>query len=277
MKKKYFKNGYYLFKDVLDKNKIKKILEDIKNLYRVQFCYLKINENLIGFDDCLIEMFKTNYKKYIHTFRTATMLPSLYGFAYDESIYKILLSLGLKNPILSQKPNLRMDCSHLAIEKEYYKLPPHQDYKGMQGSINSVVLSIPLVDVDESLGALRILPCSHKLGFLKSKSTMQNKTKLEALKAVELNEKFEKKDFVSICQKQGDALAFSSFTVHESGKNVLKTPRCTLLLKFNDLEDDYFIHQGFPSPQKTIHESIADESLNYSELLEKYFNHNNSI
>lgn len=216
-------------------------------------------------------MFNLDLKRYVHTSRTATMLPSIWQIAYDKSIYEILLRIGIKNPILCQKPNLRIDCKKLAIATEYYKLPAHQDYKGMQGSINSVVISIPLVDVDKNLGALQVLPESHKNGFLKSKGSMENKTGLEALQAVEVELGSVDSKFLSIYQKQGDALVFSSFLLHRSGTNILDTPRYTLLLKFNDLEDRHFIEQGFVSPTKSIHESVVDDSLDYKKLLLKYF------
>ena len=268
--KQYFEQGYYHFKGVLNQKIIQRILKDIQNVYRKQFFYLNLDENVLGFDACLIEMFSMDLKRYVHTFRTATMLPSIFNLAYDESILNILSNIGIKSPILCQKPNLRMDCEKLAIATEYYKLPAHQDYKGMQGSINSVVISIPLVDVDETLGALQVLPESHKIGFLKSKDSMQNKTNLDALKAVEI-EVDEPENFISVPQKQGDALVFSSFLLHRSGTNILDTPRYTLLLKYNDLEDKHFLEQGFISPTKMTHESVVDESLDYVNLLREYF------
>lgn len=268
--KKYFEEGYCVFKNCLKKQLVQKILDDIKNLYRRQFVYLNLDEKRLGFDNCLIEMFNKDTKRYVHVNRTATMLPSVYGLAYHDSIIDALIKLGMKNPILCQKPTLRMDCKKLAIAQEYYKLPLHQDYKSMQGSINSVVVSVPLVDVNESLGALMVVPGSHKIGFLSSNSSLESKSKLDALKAVEIQQEIDK--FVSVEQEQGDILVISSFLLHKSGDNVLDTPRYTLLIRFNDLEDNHFLQQGFLSPFRTTHEAVVDESLDYKSLLINYFN-----
>lgn len=266
----YFDKGYYLFENVFNKELIQNVLKDIQDLHRRQFVYLGLDESSIGFDACLTKMFNMDLNRYIHANRTSTMLSSVYNLAYDKSIINSLLKIGIKNPILCQKPTLRMDCQKMAISSEYYKLPAHQDYKSMQGSINSVVVSIPLVDANESLGALMVSPGSHKIGFLKSKSSIDNKSNLDALKAVEIETS---EEFITIPQKQGDALIISSFLLHRSGTNVLETPRYTLLIRFNDLEDKHFLDNGFISPFKTIHESVVDDSLDYKKLLNDYFNY----
>jgi phytanoyl-CoA hydroxylase len=269
--KEYFEKGYFLFKKNLDIKIINDIVDDIKNIYRRQFNYLKLQEESIGFDNCLINMFNMDLKRYIHCNRTACMLPSVYKLAYNDSIINCLKDIGIKTPILCQKPTLRMDCEKLAIAKEYYQLPVHQDYKSMQGSLNSVVVSIPLVDVNEDLGALKVIPSSHKIGFLKGNESMENKSKLEALKAVEIRHNYKESEFVSISQDVGDMLVISSFILHKSGTNILNTPRYTLLIRFNDLEDEHFLEQGFISPFKTTHEDALDDSLDYKTLLQNYF------
>ena len=47
--------------------------------------------------------------------------------------------------------------------------PWHQDWLSMQGSLNSVVIWLPLVNIDEKIGGISILEGSHKFGLIESK------------------------------------------------------------------------------------------------------------
>ena len=269
MDSEYKVNGYKLFEQKLDKELISKILDEIKNLYLRQFRHLKIENQ--EFNKSLFEFFQKELNKYIHINRTATLLESVYSLAYNPKIIKSLRELGIEEPILCQKPTLRMDCKKLAVSKEYYKLPPHQDYQAMQGSINSVVVSIPLVDATEEIGCLMVSPKSHKKGLIKSASSLDNKSKLEAIKSIEVIENTEE-EYVHVNQKVGDILAISSFLLHKSGENLTDDPRYTILIRYNDLKDLHFISKGFTSPFKTTHESTIDYGFDYKKEIEEKFN-----
>jgi len=264
----YLQNGFLVLNQVLDKNLVSKILFDIKDLYQKQIDHLGIKKN--NFNESLFEFFEKELNKYIYVNRTATLLPSIYNLAYNQSIISALKDLGIKNPILCQKPTLRMDCKKLAITEEYYKLPAHQDFQAMQGSINSVVVSIPLVDANEDIGCLRVVPKSHKKGLISSSSSLQNKSKLEAIKSVEVSG-VDGDDFISVDQNVGDILIISSFLLHKSGENLTNEPRYTILIRYNDLSDNHFLSRGFVSPFATTHESTIDFNFDYKKEIEKMF------
>ena len=46
----------------------------------------------------------------------------------------------------------------LAKEEVYYKVFPHQDWRSMQGSLDSVVIWTPLNQIDSDMGPLNIIP-----------------------------------------------------------------------------------------------------------------------
>lgn len=263
----YKEQGYYLFKQIFEQGYVDSIRKDIDSLYERQFSHLSLDEGT--FQEKLIALFRKDLQKYVHTNRSATMLSSVYELAYHPSIMTALKNIGFKQPILCQKPTLRMDCKDLAISKEYYALPTHQDYRAMQGSINSVVVSIPLVDVDESLGALMVSPESHKNGLLTIRSEIDNKSQLEAIKAVEIPKS--NLEFKTVEQQIGDVLIISSFLVHKSGTNITNKPRYTILVRYNDLDDDYFVKQGFPHPFKMTHENTIVDDDEVNSLVVDYF------
>lgn len=263
----YFESGYFLSKGLLLKSHVQNMRSSIQSLFRRQF-----TNPTHSFDEGLFEFFSRDIKGYVNANRTAANLPLLYSIAYHPEILALLRKLGLQEPILCQKPTLRMDCRRLAMAKEYYKLPAHQDYRAMQGSLNSVVVSIPLVDADDNLGALQVVPGSHLRGLLPTQSTVEGKSKLDAARSIEIAN-IKDEEFVTVNQEEGDILVISSFLVHRSGTNVTESPRYTLLVRYNDLSDPTFQQNSFPNPFKMTHDDTLNPSINFAAELKDVFQH----
>ena len=106
----------------------------------------------------------------------------------------------------------------------------------MQGSLNSVVVWIPLHDIDRSLGALEVVPGSHRLGLLPqtSSSVLERSTVSATV------------DFQPVEVEQGDLLVFSAFLVHRSGTNSTDSIRWSCHFRYNDLAERTFIDRGYP-------------------------------
>ena len=110
----------------------------------------------------------------------------------------------------------------------------------MQGSLNSIVIWLPLVDINKDLGALEIIPGSHLQGLrtdhidngfgMVSLSTNE----IAQLKSIEVN--------------VGDVLLFSSFLIHQSGNNITDNPRWSCHFRYNDLDDPTFRARRFAHP-----------------------------
>lgn len=110
----------------------------------------------------------------------------------------------------------------------------------MQGSLDSVFVWVPLVDIDRALGALEVIPGSHRRGLLPAEVVDSfgevRKTEVEAgsLAAVEV--------------KRGDAFFCSTFLLHQSGTNVTRSVRWSCHFRYNNLYERTFIERGFPHP-----------------------------
>lgn len=108
----------------------------------------------------------------------------------------------------------------------------------MQGSLDSVVVWVPLADVDVKLGALEVVPGSHKLGLLTT----------EVVNSFGKVDRFDDGDFISVEARQGDVLFFSSFLVHRSGVNTTDSIRWSCHFRYNNLSEETFIERGYPHP-----------------------------
>jgi phytanoyl-CoA hydroxylase len=141
-------------------------------------------------------------------------------------------------PSMSTRPVLFFNSPALAKKKVYHTVFPHQDWRSMQGSLDAIVLWLPLIDIDKKLGALEVIPGSHKWGLL----------------SAELEEGFGKvyltseqgKLFKPIEVEVGDALFFSSLLIHQSGNNISGQIRWSAHFRYNNLTEPTFISRKFP-------------------------------
>ena len=247
------KDGYYLYRNFLDINEIQIILDEAKAIFINQLYYKNIidckeisNEE---FEKAIVKLFTNFFQLYANCGKQVQHLISLHRLSLNNKIYQKLNLLGQDFPVISTRPVLYFNKAKLAKTEEFYKVPPHQDWRSMQGSINSLVVWVPLIDINEELGALRVVPKSHKSGLLESQENNWFR---------EINN-LNEKDFISIEVKKGDALFFSSFLVHSSGNNLLDKIRWSCHFRYNDLAEESFIERGYVHPYiyKPIQELIT--------------------
>jgi ectoine hydroxylase-related dioxygenase (phytanoyl-CoA dioxygenase family) len=161
---------------------------------------------------------------------------SLHRLSLSDEVLSILHDLGLGDPNISVRPVMFFNSPHLAQQEFYWKTPPHQDWRSMQGSLDSVVAWIALVDVDAELGALEVVPGSHRRGLIADRF----------VDGFGQTDVFDDSDFTAVETRKGDALLFSSFLVHRSGTNRTDAIRWSAQFRYNNLAEETFVERGYP-------------------------------
>jgi hypothetical protein len=136
----------------------------------------------------------------------------------------------------------------LKIPDGYFGLVPHQDFPSVQGSLNGVVVWIPLTDVDESNFTMEVIPKSHSKGLLtmidRGSSTWE----------VSPSE-YDAKSFIPIKAKVGDVVFMSMFTIHRS--SIVGLPgrfRLALSTRFDNETEPTYIDRAYPTAYiRTVH------------------------
>jgi len=242
----YYKtNGYFLLRNFFKVEEVEEILGDAKSIFLKQFIYKgycskessvkSISE--LAFNESLFHLFNDDLESFTNCGKQAQHLISLHSLALQERIIDLLHGLGLEMPTISTRPVIFFNHSKLAKKKVFHTVDAHQDWRSMQGSLNSVVLWLPLIDINKDLGALQILPGSH-LGSLRTDHIDYG------FGMVKLTEQ-ENAQLISVEVNRGDALIFSSFLIHQSGENSTNRPRWSCHFRYNDLNEKYFIHRKF--------------------------------
>ena len=240
------KNGYLHLIDFLPKEEVTTILNDAKGIFFKQFInkgYLGLESSLNEiseelFNNCLYRLFEDDIECLTNCGKQAQHLISLHRLSLTKKIIEILTELGLKTPVISTRPVMFFNHPKLAKKKVFYKVEAHQDWGSMQGSLNSIVIWVPLINIDKNLGALEIIPKSHLSGLRTDHIE-------SGFRMVSLSDE-EKKELLAVNVNVGDVLIFSSFLIHQSGENSSNKPRWSCHFRYNDLDDKTFIDRKYP-------------------------------
>jgi phytanoyl-CoA hydroxylase len=187
-------------------------------------------------EQALFRFFREDVGRFANCGKQIQHLVSLHRLSLDARILDLLQGLGLAFPNISTRPVLFFNSRLLATKEVYWRVFAHQDWRSMQGSLNSVVVWIPLHDIDRNLGALEVVPESHRLGLLTA----------EVVERFGKVDQFGDADFQTVEVEQGDLLVFSSFLVHRSGTNSTDSIRWSCHFRYNDLAEPTFIDRGYP-------------------------------
>jgi len=232
--------GFVLVRSLFQKQEIEKVRNDAKEVFLIQLRRRGIlrsgNPSEEEFERALFSYFDQHLAEFMNCGKQIQHLLSLHRLSLDERIESALKQVGLDRPNISTRPVLYFNSKFLAREEVYWRVFPHQDWRSMQGSLDSIVVWLPLTDVDLKLGALEVVPGSHRMGLLTSE-VKNSFGKVDA---------FCDDDFVSVEALQGDGLFFSAFLVHRSGENVTRSIRWSCHFRYNNLSERTFIERGFP-------------------------------
>ena len=193
---------------------------------------IDLQDSLIKLGDAYTDKKKWNKFKEVYVGIFQRNL-DIYKITTNPNILKILKSIGLKTPYMCSDPLLMLNGGAFSkILGELTDSPLHQDWASMQSSANSVVLWIPLVDVEKkTTGSIKVWPGTHKKGLFDVESGRW-------FAKINCDNKNLRQDTAKeIIAKSGDCIMFSSLLVHQSisSKFGKKLPRLTLQLRYGDL------------------------------------------
>tara|TARA_A100001011_G_scaffold387961_1_gene466690 strand:+ start:60 stop:875 length:816 start_codon:yes stop_codon:yes gene_type:complete len=240
----YKRNGYITLRQVVPVQLIRDVVSEVDKAFSNQ---LKnhFDELPLDLNEKIRLLYQQDFNAYLGTAKLCNHLSSLYLLGINPKITAILQELGLSFPTVCARPVMWFHSSAVASTERYAKLPPHQEWSNMQGSLDGAVVWIPLTQITEEMGKLQAIPGSHLRGLLEFS---ENK---DADYPFDIDDEvLKEKDFVELDVKLGDLLVFSSFLVHRSGHNRTKDIRLTTNFRFNNADEKTFIRRDFLNPYK---------------------------
>ncbi|HTC29447.1 MAG TPA: phytanoyl-CoA dioxygenase family protein [Candidatus Acidoferrum sp.] len=242
----YKANGYTVVREVLPVDRLQSINAEIAALFEAQLRYLQLpvtpGESREAFRDNAKRLLDADVGRYIATSRMSQELPSVAQVLISEPIVNLGRQFGITFPIASTKPIVHIMADVLKIPGGYHMSPPHQDWRSMQGSLDSIVLWMPTVPVKANSHVLKVVPGSHKLGLLDTVEHIMTPTVADP--------RITDAGFVPVPAEPGDVIVFSSFMVHRTGDEGDGLVRVALSTRFNNADEPTFVERGFPTTYK---------------------------
>jgi hypothetical protein len=239
--------GYLLMKRFFDPAEVKRIQDEAKAVFAAQMRRHGIDPgpdaSEEAFATAMFALFEADLPAFTNCGKQAQHLISLHRLSLDERIVGTLAELGLEFPNVSTRPVLYFNHPKLAKKEVYWRLSLHQDWRSMQGSLDSVVVWLPLVDIDVSVGALEVIPGSHKAGLREA----DLEDGYGHISRAEMD-RIDPSELVPVEVERGDALFFSTFLLHQSGTNVSDRLRWSCHFRYNNLAEETFVERGYPHP-----------------------------
>ena len=233
-KEELINEGFIILKNFFPKNIVQNLRENSKKIFQIQFNHFGYNDS---FTENMIKLFQEHQEVFINCGKLIqTGLIDLYQLSTNNKLINKLNDLGITCPNMCTRPVLFFNHPKLAKEEHYYKTPPHQDWPSMESSLDSVVVWVPLVDVNNKNGSIIIWPKSHKEGVLPYKNIGGFAT-VEGFK-----------NGLQTELEVGDIVIFSTLLVHSSGDILDNSIRWSCHFRYTNLENYEYIERGFPNP-----------------------------
>jgi len=236
--------GYVVIPRAADDGLLKLIERDLADVFyrRARAAGLSAARP-VSYDDLsnlIIALKQHDQSAYLQAAKTANHLASLSQLCVSPQVMALVHDLGLLTPTIATRTVLHFMANSLAIEGGYLKTPPHQDFRSVQGSLNSIVLWTPLADVGPDDYPVVVADGSHRLGLLPSAEHVFGH-QIEPASIAGL-------DFHPVHLKRGDILVFSTLLVHATSETGGERVRIAASFRFNDAADSSYINRGLPIP-----------------------------
>jgi phytanoyl-CoA hydroxylase len=242
LSEQFRQEGFLLLRNFLDKSVVENIYREAREIFATQIKHVIGRmvdiENRDEFENAMFEFFEKDFTAFRNTGLTVQHCLSLHQFGVSEKIVNLLKEIGIEKPVVGARPAMQFNSRFLSKDgSKHWKLDAHQDWRTGQGSLDSTVIWFPLVDAGADLGALQVIPQSHKTGLLASSTSGYQGG---------ITDQLNNEDFVQTEFQIGDLLIFSAFLVHQSGNNITKNIRWSVQLRYNNLAEPTFIERGYP-------------------------------
>jgi ectoine hydroxylase-related dioxygenase (phytanoyl-CoA dioxygenase family) len=185
-----------------------------------------------------------NKEAYIASLKVCANLLSIHSLLMSQAILNMIKSFGVHLPVLQTTPVLHILGDDLKIPGGYYGIGVHQDWSSLQGSLDTIIIWIPFMQVDKNNFPVELIPGSHLGGLYPGKISEHLYETDPAC--------YNEKDFIPAELSLGDVLFMSSFTLHKSSLIESNGFRIACSTRYENASESTYIKRLYPHSQKRI-------------------------
>ena len=246
----YKQNGYYIANNLLGKQSqdIRQILFEIDTIVVQQLLRLdkslslQFSSEKVVVHRHLTQLLNLDKDAYIASLKLCANLFSVMALLMTKRVVDVIKSFGLQLPVLQSHPVLHFMAGDLKIPGGYHGIGVHQDWASLQGSLDTIIVWIPFMDVNQSNFPVEFIPGSHLGGLYPGKIS-------EHLYEIDPNF-YNEKDFVPTLMSFGDVLFMSSFLLHRTSQAASTGLRIACTIRYENACEHTYVDRVYPHAQK---------------------------
>jgi len=260
------RDGFYFARGLLDKAEVIAVREALRQSFRDQLKQVGVTAQ--G-EDLFADMRALHDKDIMRYRKLAGGLwrkIEVFNVMHSPKIQRVLTEdFGWGGVFVPGGQVVHIMADELKIPDGYFGLVPHQDFPSVQGSLDGVVVWMPLVDVDRDNYPLEVIPGSHLFGGVLP-SIENNNSTWEVT-----DPRCRDEDYVPAEVTVGDVIFMSEFTVHRSSpRGKLGRLRLAMSTRFDNAAEQTFIERCYPSAYvRTVHREQYFKDFPSSEQVSK--------
>jgi phytanoyl-CoA hydroxylase len=239
----YRQNGYWIERGFVSSEVIHNLLQQLK---------IAFSQQLHRFDNScsptwplrklMNGLFKASLPTYHATAKLVQYLPSLVSLTVSPHALSLCHELGLAMPVVALRQVFHFLDLGLELPGGYSLTPAHQDWRSLQGSLDSLVFWIMLYDEGQNF-PLEVVPGSHNVYLPTTEDVFGHRIADTHLPTAD--------QFIQLDFEPGDLLIFSTFLIHRTGDRGNNGFRVATSFRFNNFMEPTFIERGYPHPYLT--------------------------
>ncbi len=248
----YNSEGFFIAKGLLSQSKIAFVLDSFLATLNDQLSVVSDAHPKTNLLSALQALFSADVDRYKKTVAALWRKEHSYRLLHDDAITGFLHEkFGWKDLFVPGGQVIHIMAHELQIPNGYFGLVPHQDFPSVQGSLDGVVVWIPIVDVDRANFPLEIIPRSHLRGILPMIEHGESTWEVH-------ESHYEPSDFIPVEVNVGDVVFMSVFTIHRS--STTGTPnrlRLAMSTRFDNAQEQTFVERSYPTAyRRSVHREL---------------------
>lgn len=242
----YRREGFLVARQMVPREQIERVFADMHRLVVQQLLRFGLphgsGETAEDVHQDLRRLFTQDLKTYLATLALCAKLASLHELYLHPNIRAFAREIGIEFPVFQTAPVMHLMSKSLRIVGGYQGFGAHQDWPTLQGSLDTVTVWIPFVDIDQNLFTLDIIPRSHTGG-------LRPYARRDHIFEVDPNS-YDAADFQSVEANKGDVVFMSSFAIHRSSLRGDDRLRISTSMRYENAAEPHFIARSYPFGHK---------------------------
>lgn len=259
----FIERGYYIARGLLDPKEVCDVLCGLLRTIRDQLRCCEIVDTPIDLFEALKLLHQIDIIRYKKVIGSLWRRVDAERLMHHPNIIAFLESFfGFRDIFAPGGSILFVMSEELRIRDGYFGLNPHQDFPSVQGSLDGMVVWVPLVDVGKDNFTMEVIPGSHRLGLVRNVNHTRN--------GWEIASECREDAFLPVEAVVGDVVFMSVFTIHRSSSRGLPNRlRLALSTRFDNGSEPTFIDRCYPTAYvRTVHRDQYFEDFPKAEQID---------